>query len=90
MIFYSILFYSIQYTPHIIKPMQTRISGRNMAMALINLEGHLKKNQNQTGATLLQAQIYPFMSSKAQSATRETLPITLPTLLIIMFKEKRH
>ncbi len=60
-------------------------TGRNLVMALKNLEGHLKKNQNQTGATLLQAQIYPFMSSKAQSAARETLH-----LLIIMFNEKIH
>ncbi len=30
-------------------------TGRLMVMALKNLEGHLKKNQNQTGATLFQA-----------------------------------
>jgi hypothetical protein len=47
--------------------MQTRIYCNKYVTGSVHSEGHLKKNKK-TGMTIIQALIYPFMLSKAQSS----------------------
>ncbi len=65
-----------KYGANIIKPMQTGIYQNINLNGSVNSEEHLKKYIKNQAIPLIQAYIYPFMSSKA-NPTHKTVPFTV-------------